>query len=378
MASSIASTDSSYTPSSHTPSPNGSLPPSPSSQLEQLDFARNSLSQIVKEDAVDPIIDACQRVFETSIKDFSLITGGRGTSKILKVTLDGGKEYVCRVTDSARSTFYIDTESEIKIMRHINDLGVAPKLHHADPESCVILMDSIANQRLTPDHFKGEKLYSQLATALRNLHTGPLMQNEVTDIFKDLEATFKEGKFEHMPPAVLQALEKIRPLQEVLKKHQTVALCHKDLHSNNALYDGENLYLIDWELAANCDPFVDLAFATMFFTFDKDKEDLFLKNYFKADPTPNQRAHFFLMKQVVLCVYACRLLRKVTANFDISKDPIPSSLPNYKDFVLENYNGCDRSFTPADLKTFAYMFLRELTQNLATNAFAESVQELSK
>ena len=34
---------------------------------------------------------------------------------------------------------------------------------------------------------------------------------------------------------------------------------HNDVNSRNVLFDGERLWLIDWELAFRSDPFADLA-----------------------------------------------------------------------------------------------------------------------
>jgi len=157
--------------------------------------------------------------------------------------------------------------------------------------------------------------------------------------------------------------------------------CHLDIHSNNVLYNGERIYLIDWELSSNCDPYVDLAFASMFFVFDKEKEKAFLDSYFQATPTAKQEAKFFLLKQVTLCLYSFRLLRRLCGigKMDLSQEhDILKALPNYRDFILENYNGCAKNFTNDDLKLFPFMFLNEVRKNLQSPEFKESLNIMSK
>jgi hypothetical protein len=176
-----------------------------------------------------------------------------------------------------------------------------------------------------------------------------------------------------------KVLAAIRPLETILQKHQTVVPCHKDLHSNNVLYDGKKVYFIDWELGTNCDPHLDLATASLFFIFDAVKEKTFLKQYFGGEPTPEQNAYFFLMKQVTFCFFGCRLLRAVCGirKKDLSKDDIATKqLPTFRDFALENYNGCSKSFTTDELSIFPFMYLREAMNGINSPQFKQSIDVL--
>lgn len=364
------------------------FPNAASQQVEQLsasDLKRvqitDFLARCVKREQVDPIMKACDQLFGRVVEELNLVTGGRGTSKILQFKVQG-KPYLLRVTDETRPAFFIDTLSEVQNMLTVNDLNVAPKLHHSNAKSGVIIMEYIHNVRLTPQMLNNQSesqiIYRELAQALRNLHSGPKFTNKPTDVFRNLETLAEEANLAFVPPFAREALSTILSLEKVLRDHMESAPCHLDIHSNNVLYSGEKIYLIDWELSANSDPYVDLALASMFFVFDKEKEGIFLRNYFSGAPTSTQKAKFFLMKQVTLCLYSFRLLRRVAGigKVDLSQERKEISLPNYRDFILENYNGCSKSFTTEELKLFPFMFLRELTSNLKSSQFQESIDLL--
>jgi thiamine kinase-like enzyme len=288
---------------------------------------RTYVAQYVKPEQVEPILEAFQKLFSSNIQSLTLLTNGRGTSKIFKLTADD-KDYICRVTDSTRPAFFIDTDSEILNMKLVNDLEVAPKMVHDDAKSGVIIMECVNNMPLTTkmidDKVEGPTIYKALSKSLANLHKGPSFPGETLNIFRDIEVRVKEADKSRMPEVALKVMNTAMSSESILKKHETTAPCHRDLHSNNVLYDGKRIYLIDWELGCNSDPYSDLGFASMFFVFDAEKEDIFLENYFGKKPTPEQKAYYFLMKQVCICCYASRLMRRVCGfgKMDLSKEQV--------------------------------------------------------
>src|ERR1700733_103265 len=114
------------------------------------------LKEYVKPEQIDPIMNACKELFDTHMKDPVLLTGGRGTSKIILFKAED-KEYICRVTDATRPSFFIDPASEIHNMWAVNPLDVAPRLHYSDLQSGIIIMDYVKSTRLTSEHLEDEK-----------------------------------------------------------------------------------------------------------------------------------------------------------------------------------------------------------------------------
>lgn len=363
---------------------NNNLGPSVKSFKED-EYLNEKLSPHVKEEQLQPIVAAFEKTFgKKQIKDLVLLTGGRGTSKIFKFEVDN-KEHVCRVTDSARPNFFIDASSEVVRMKIASELGVTPKLHYADERTGVLIMDYIPNLRLTTQiqKCKGNTApyYRLLAQTIKTLHKGPALSEKYEDIFSDVNRTAHASDRTMLPPESLTVMDVVLPLEKVLKGHQTNIPCHKELNGNNVLFDGKKIYFIDFESSGNCDPFVDLAILCNFFIFDSSKENLFLQSYFSSVPTPEQKAHLYLMKTVCLAFYAFKSQRRVTCmgKRDLSKECVDlKSFPKYKKFVLEFFNGCTKVLDMDDFRVLTYVFIREVLKKINSDSFRNAIQVLNK
>ncbi|MBS0655803.1 MAG: phosphotransferase [Verrucomicrobia bacterium] len=356
------------------------LPISSSNIEKTLQF----LQEYVKPEQVTPIIETCRDVFGCVMQNPVLLVGGRGTSQIIKFEANN-HPYICRVVDATRPSFFIDPESEIHNMWAVNNLDVAPKLHHADLQAGIIIMDYIQPTRLTTDTLDDEQqishLYAELGKKAKLLHGGPSFTETATNVFDDLESTLQTAKIDRAPDVAREVLEHVRNLAPVLNRHEVCTPCHKDLHSNNILLTDKSAFFIDWELGANCNRFVDLACLSIFFVFDAKYDDLLLEHYFGEKPTEEQQAQLFLMKQVCLAFYGIRLLRRVTGigGMDLSKEQVnPNSLPAFRDFILSKYNCCSESFTTEQLKVFPFMFLHEAKKNIDSARFSEAIRVLTQ
>jgi len=340
------------------------------------------LSQFANPKQVEKIKKKTQEFYSSLPDNVSLLTGGRGTSRIIKFEANS-HSLICRIVDKARPDFFLDTQTEITNMQLVDPLQVAPKLHYASVKSDIIIMDYVPPMRVTEtlldNQEKSKALYVELASKLKKLHGGPALPVQSSDIFDDIDHTIKQGNQAFMPKVALETLDRLEELKKALRGKEEIVPAHKDLHSNNVIFDGKNIFFIDWELAAMADRYIDLACASIFFIFDPRKENEFLTSYFGADPTPKQKAQFYLMKQVCLCCYGFRLLRRVTGieKIDLKQNPIDQdSLPNFRDFILQNYNGCSKVFSPEELKVFPYMFLNEAEKGFQSTEYSQALKTL--
>jgi hypothetical protein len=73
---------------------------------------------------------------------------------------------------------------------------------------------------------------------------------------------------------------------------------HNDLNPGNIVYDGQRLWLVDWDAAFLADRYVDLATVANWFTGDAAGPAALLKTYFGRPPTPEEQARFDLMRLV--------------------------------------------------------------------------------
>lgn len=338
------------------------------------DTLRQDLDPFVKEEQVESVVEAMDQTFGTQkVENLTLLTGGRGTSTILKFQVKG-KPYTCRITDNSRPNFFNDPKTEIRNMTIASELGITPKLHYADPKTGVLIMDFVVNKPLPMD-----TEYKQFAQKLAQLHNGPNFTEQMSNIFTDVARVAKACNSHCMPATAHTVIETIFSLEEVLKKHQTNAPCHKELNGNNVLYNGSEISFIDWEGSENCDPFVDLAIASIFFIFDPKMEESFLESYLGKPPTKEQKAHLYLMKQVCLAFYAFKAMRRVVNVFktDLSKDAIDlKSYPSLKELTATYFSGCTKVCGLEDFKTLTYVPLREVLNNIQSQEFKEAIQTL--
>jgi thiamine kinase-like enzyme len=105
---------------------------------------------------------------------------------------------------------------------------------------------------------------------------------------------------------------------------------HNDLFKpDNLLFDGNRLWLVDWEAAFQNDRYADLAVVANLIVTKEPEEKVFLQEYFGEAPDEYQRARFYLMKQVAHMFYAVAFLTLGSSGQQIDgSEPVPA----YRDF----------------------------------------------
>lgn len=83
---------------------------------------------------------------------------------------------------------------------------------------------------------------------------------------------------------------------------------HNDPNPRNILFDGERLWLIDWELAFRNDPMVDLGILTTEFAETAELEDLLLAAALGVEPDRRLRARLRVIRLLTRLFYGCIVL----------------------------------------------------------------------
>jgi len=78
---------------------------------------------------------------DAAVEQLALMSGGLSGAMLLSFTVEGA-EYVLRRGVVARAP------RELACMRIASDRGIAPRLHHADAETAVVIMDRVAGAPL--------------------------------------------------------------------------------------------------------------------------------------------------------------------------------------------------------------------------------------
>jgi len=151
---------------------------------------------------------------------------------------------------------------QYRCMRIAAEAGLAPPLHYVDEGNGVAVMDFIPALPLAQYPGGRPALFAALGALAKDLQATPVFP-ELWD-FRQIAGrllALAEGRFE---PGLLaphrEAFERLLETLEWDPSHHVSS--HNDPNPRNVLFDGQRLWLIDWETAYRNDPFVDAAILT--------------------------------------------------------------------------------------------------------------------
>ncbi|MGY3690754.1 aminoglycoside phosphotransferase (APT) family kinase protein [Bradyrhizobium sp. USDA 3240] len=201
---------------------------------------------------------ALREVIGTAAIDaITSISGGATSARLFRIDA-GGKNYLLRIEGVPSP---LRNPYQYVSLRIAAEAGIAPRLYYVDEASRVAVMDFIQRQPL--GHYPGgaPALAKALGELLARLQATPTFPAFVRypDIVARLWAhVCRTGLF---APGVLdrcnEHLERIRAAY-VWDEANSVS-SHNDSLPANILFDGNRLWMIDWESAYRTDPLVDLA-----------------------------------------------------------------------------------------------------------------------
>ena len=108
---------------------------------------------------------------------------------------------------------------------------------------------------------------------------------------------------------------------------------HNDPTPNNILFDGERLWLIDWESACRNDPLVDAAIVLNQFARSRELEDVLLKAWFGRAPDEALRARLAPVRALT-CLFYAGVMFSASAAASWAKDDTDLSAPTPEQFRL--------------------------------------------
>ena len=147
--------------------------------------------------------------------------------------------------------------------------------------------------------------------------------------------------------------------------------CHMDLKPENILFDGQRVWLVDWQAAFVNDRYFDLAVFANFVVSNDADEWAYLEQYFGGRPDEYQRARFFLMRQIVHVFYAAVFLLLGSAGKPID---LSQTIPSFRDFHDRIWEG-EINFADNNLKiVYGRVHWEQLLQNVRQARFKEALR----
>ena len=311
----------------------------------------------------------------TEFEDIRDLTERPGSNRAFRIVVRGSP-YLLRI-----NTRPGDMTRHFGCMRAAADAGLAPRVRYTAIEDRISITDFVEAVPLpAPDALL------RIPAALRTLHALPPFPR----VPFNTTCTFllNEG------PALDGFLQKFRAAnilpepeaEELLARYEQVAAVYPHLDSDmvsshndlfkpdNILFDGQRLWLVDWEAAFLNDRYADLAVVANMIVTNEPGERVYLQAYFGEPPDEYQRARFYLMKQVAHMFYAMAFLM-----LGSSGRPIDWSerVPAYSDFQWRFWT---REISLADdhAKTvYGRLHWEQLSQNIRQARFDEALRIVS-
>jgi Ser/Thr protein kinase RdoA (MazF antagonist) len=147
---------------------------------------------------------------------------------------------------------------------------------------------------------------------------------------------------------------------------------HNDSIPSNILFDGDRLWLIDWESAYRNDPLVDVAIVLDSFAILPELEEVLLQAWFGRAPDSALHARLELTHALTRLYYAGVLLSAsaaaswVTADTDLSAPTLPQ-------FLRAIHEGRLKPGVPETKHILGKMFLASFLSGVAPPGFDDAV-----
>jgi len=304
-----------------------------------------------------------------TIEDIRRMTNGLSSDLIFRIVVQGSR-YLLRIM--TRMDERMDPGRIFACMNAAAEVGLAPRVRYSNAEDGISITDFV---EAVP--FPATQALVQLPGTLRRLHALPAFPKAFNYV------TAHNGFIWRFRKAGLLPKDEI---EEVFTRYEQVCAayprsdsdmvsCHMDLKPENILFDGQRVWLVDWQAAFVNDRYFDLAVAANFVITDDADEWTYLGQYFGQRPDEYQRARFFLMRQVVHMFCAAVFLLLGSAGKAIGQS---ENLPSFRDFHRRIWAG-EVNLADNDLKmVYGRMHWEQLQQNMRRTRFDDALGIVSE
>jgi len=299
---------------------------------------------------------AVQQCFNTTDWELMNILSGASGSFVYKINIHK-KPYVIKLDNIDDKNF--DLIRCYDLLENVSRQGITPQVYFTDAARGVVLMKYIETKPFSHSELKSVK---QFASFIRKLHDGPLF-SQWKSIFKILDYLYQQLTSDYQESEYIQKnIQEASRLQADLSDPADLRSCHGDLNPYNLLFDGNELYLIDWATASPQNFYFDLACCANFFYYDNNELcQIFLTEYFGRQLNRDENKKFRLMQKFTHIYYGIMFIfMSLQANIKLlplSHSDI-ESLPAYSEFMQSIGAGKVNLGDPETQQKFGYVFLK--------------------
>ena len=224
-----------------------------------------------------------------------------------------GRPYLLRLDVSRGLRF--DSRRGYECMQIAAEAGIAPPLRHANPDTAIAIMDFVVQRPLAQYRGGVSALARDVGSLIARLQKTPTFP-ELGEypVLIERMLNYARGSARFVSGLLDPHAEGLQRIREAYAwDNTTLVSSHNDPNPRNILFDGERLWLVDWETSCRNDPLTDVAIATHEIAATPQLEDVLLQAWLGSVPDDYLRARLFLMQQLTRLYYGCIMLGAIAS-----------------------------------------------------------------
>jgi len=319
-----------------------------------------------KKDAVTRALKEAFGVHE--FEDIRILTAGLSPAHVFRIVVQGCP-YLLRVvmdTGTAAGPGRGDQTNHYACMKRGADGGIGPRVWYTNTEDRVSITDFVEARP-----FPRTEALARLPLTLRTLHALPPFAKPKNTISTEaFIRRFQDAKI--LPESeTAELFERYARVTSVYPRDTDMVPCHNDLKPENILFDGDRVWLVDWEAAFLNDRYFDLAIVANFVVTNDAEEEAYLHAYFGEPGGEYRLARFYLMRQTMHMLGAIVFMLIGSAGKPIEPN---AKAPAFRDFHNGIWAG-DISLASNEAKLqYARIHMNQLLENMRTARFDDALR----
>lgn len=299
------------------------------------------------------------------------------TSALVYRVVVRGHPYLLRVI--ARTDANTDPTRQFLCMKIAAEAGLSPRVWYTNIDDRVSIVDFVEARSLS----LADAAVPVAATlkAMHALAPFPRLTNDfdTAPTFLLRSSPLRDGFIQRFQAAKIlpesETTELFRLYEQVRGVYpfpdSDFVSSHNDMKPPNMVFDGHQLWLIDWEAAFLNDRYNDLAVMANYVVANDADEETYLRAYFGERPGEYGTGRFYLMRQLVHMFYAIVYTNIGTAGKPVHPD---APVPDFREFHNRLWAGEVSLETPERKVQFGRVHLKQLLQNARTERFRDAIR----
>jgi len=305
-------------------------------------------------------------------EDIRALTAGLSPALVFRIVV-GGCPYLLRVVVSTAATAgpgQGDQTRHFACMKAAAEAGLAPRVWYASEEERISITDFVRARPLS----LAEAL-ARMPVTLRALHALPPFPSLGSRSHLEVMDGFVR-RFQAAGILSGNATEELvrgysRAASVYPRNAGDMVSSHNDLKPENILFDGDRVWLVDWEAAFRNDRYLDLAVVANFVVTNETEEEAYLRAYFGEAAGEYRHARLYLMRQILHAACAAIFLLIGSGGKPIEPD---APAPDFRDFHDRIWAG-EVSLATAEAKVqYARVHLDQALKEMQAARFQDALR----